>query len=172
MSNITSFTEVANSGVKFAREIGAKLKEYADLNYLCDEYEEFITLGFSDDVLTSTVYREFFDCAKRDPEKVERVFRVEINVTVSVDDFEYKNVLELSDTISADGTYLVPKGVEVNNLDDLDDLLIEHIGGTDLISWVWNANDMSVTVSAEEEDFTESLSCHTLPVLMEEQGEE
>lgn len=74
----------------------------------------------------------------------EKEFTVGLSVTVT-GEYDYSD-FEVSDTIYATGKYLVPSNLAPTCVDDLDDDRVEHLEGTDLVSWVSNASEMEVDV--------------------------
>lgn len=149
---IAALHVASDTAREFARQIGAKLKEHAEDNELCDEYEKFLKSGFSDIVKSSQFYEEFIEAARRDLE-VERTFTLNATVYITPDDYEYDS-LSFRDSMSVEGTYKVPKGLDIDSLDDLDDDRVEHVSGTNLREWYDGLDEMDVTVEASEDDLS------------------
>lgn len=139
----------------FAREIGEKLKEYAENNDLCDEYDTFLK-AFGSEVLASGVYETFYEAAKREAKRVTKTFGATLMVNIESNDYEYE--LNESATVYAEGEYELPEDMEINEVEDLDDDRVEHVSGTDLVRWVSNAEDngIDLEVNVDVDGFNEA----------------
>ena len=131
---------------RFVTAIGERLKYYAEQQDWCDKYDDELR-----EIDDGSGLAEAFIKAAQHEKKELRTFRVEIEVSFESDSYDYS--LSASDTCSEEGTYLVPVGMDIADLDDLDNDEIEHDSGTDLVRWVQDADDLDVSVSVDVYSF-------------------
>jgi len=134
---------------KFAREIGEKLHDYAVDNDLCEEYDTWLTSGFSPDVRETRGYEVFLEAAK-----VERTVRRTVSLSVTVHatpvDFEYDS-LSFRATHTVDGVYKMNQDTHISCLDDLYQEDVEFVDGTDLQEWFEGVTRIDLEIEATEE---------------------